>query len=301
MRRLIAAILVLGSLTQPALAEGRSRLGYGRIVSNDFIGDLQDRWQTGSLQSSRVWGHGWTGQAPARPLDLLELRLSGQIIAPDDLGRPAAGDRPYATALSAGLHTHFTEGAAEVAAGIDMVVTGDGTGLRWLQDSLHDLLGVRGTSARTRAGDIGGGLHPTVVVEAGRSYGPGRTRLRPFAEVRYGIESMVRAGIDLEIGPAGQGELMARDAVTGHRYRVIRRPGRGVTFVAGADVARVFDSTYLPGPAYRLTDARTRLRAGVHVEGRRARGFYGITWLGPEFRGQPEGQLVGSARIDIDF
>ena len=46
---------------------------------------------------------------------------------------------------------------------------------------------------------------------------------------------------------------------------------------------------------------RSRLRAGFHWDTGRARGFYGLTWLGPEFTGQRTGQLVGSVRLNIDF
>jgi hypothetical protein len=46
---------------------------------------------------------------------------------------------------------------------------------------------------------------------------------------------------------------------------------------------------------------RTRLRAGVHWQGRQMAAFYGVTWLGKEFRGQDEGQFVGSIRLDLNF
>ena len=52
----LIALLPLG-----AQAQDLTRLGYGYLLTNDFIGDGQDRWRTGSIASSRVWGRDWTG------------------------------------------------------------------------------------------------------------------------------------------------------------------------------------------------------------------------------------------------
>lgn len=300
MHRLFSLFLCL-CLGLPAAAQERQKLGYGRLITNDVLGDGQDRWQTGSIQSSRVWGPAWTGTAPDRPGPLLELRLQGQVIAPESLTRPARGDRPYANALSVGLHTHYQFRGIEVAAGADLVLTGEQTGLTWLQDNLHDALGIAGPSRAVRARAIGDGLHARIVIEAAHSLHLGEAvTLRPFVEGRYGVEDLIRAGADLTIGRIGTGELLVRDAVTGQRYRTVRQPARGTAFVLGGDVAMVSDSIFLPG-AVTPRDTRSRLRAGFHWDTGRARGFYGLTWLGPEFTGQRTGQLVGSVRLNIDF
>nr|WP_256474272.1 lipid A-modifier LpxR family protein [Lutimaribacter sp. EGI FJ00013] len=52
---------------------------------------------------------------------------------------------------------------------------------------------------------------------------------------------------------------------------------------------------------YDLTDMRTRLRLGVHHDGRLGSLFYGLTWLGKEFEAQPDGQLTGSLRLRVRF
>ncbi len=309
MIRLIAAAAIAfsaiaGTATaQDTLSTERVKLGYGRLVTNDFIGDTQDRWRSGSVQASRIWGRGWSGDLPEQFGDVIELRLGGQIIAPDDLKKPAADDRPYATTVALGLHTHFARGAVEFALGADMVVTGDQTGLRNFQDGLHDALGVDGTSGTTRANMIGNDFHPTVVVEAGREFTLNSgARLRPFVEGRAGDETLIRAGADLTIGQTGLGELLVRDVVSGQRYRSVSNRNAGRSFVLGGDVAHVADSIYLPESAgYDMSDLRTRLRAGVHWQAEKTSGFYGLTYLGEEFEGQDGGQVVGSVRLKFDF
>ena len=292
-------------MVAPAADAGdRHSLGYGRLMTNDYFGDGKDRWRTGSWTSSRVWGSEWTGKAPASFGELIELRVSSEIFAPDNLDRPAAGDRRYAGALSLGAHSHFSWKGFETALGADLVVTGSGTGLGNFQRAVHKALDVRKPSAATLDNQIGGGLHPTLVAEVGRdlSLTP-RLHLRPFLEGRAGAETMVRAGVDLTFGNVGIGELLVRESVTGHRYRVISdNSAPGFSFLLGADIAHVSDSIYLPEEdGYALTDSRDRLRAGVHWQGDRATAFYGVTYLGEEFEAQREGQVVGSIHIKLSF
>jgi len=291
--------LVLALLAAPAQAEGYRFLGHGRLVNNDVFWGGKDRWQTASVASSYVWGRGWDGSLPRTPADLLEFRFEAKIIAPDDLVNPAPGDRPYANALSFGLHSHFDWRGTEVSLGGDLGITGDQTGLYHVQDAIHDLIGIEGPSESARDDGIGDGFHPTLSLEAGHPIAMGNAVLRPFVEALYGIETYARLGVDLTIGPVGTGGLLVRDPVTGQRYRAIDGTAPGYSFVIGADHAWVHDSAFLPAP-YEALD-RTRIRAGLHWDGRWGRGFYGLTWLSEEFAGQGEGQIVGSMRIDFDF
>ena len=300
----VALVLSLLMVAEAVDAGPREKLGYGRLVTNDYFGDGKDRWRTGSLTSSRVWGSEWAGQAPARFGDLIELRLSSEIFAPSNVNRPAAADRPYAGALSIGAHTHFKWQGFDTALGADMVVTGAGTGLGAFQREVHKILGATVPSQTTLDDQISGGLHPTFVGEMSRDVAlTPNLRLRPFLEGRAGAETMVRAGVDLTFGQIGRGELLVRESVTGHRYRVVRDEDvTGFTFLLGADVAHVADSIYLPEErGYELTESRDRVRAGVHWQGESSSAFYGVTYLGEEFEAQTEGQLVGSLRIKFSF
>ena len=303
LRALAAFCVAFMVLPDLSAAQERERIGYGRLINNDYIADTKDRWRTGSFTSSRVWGRGWAGALPAQPGDVLELRFGAEIIAPDNLRTPAPGDRPYAAAVTLGLHTHFQYNVLELALGADLVMTGPQTRLDRLQGAFHDLVGVEKASAATRAAQIGNGIHPTLVIEAGREIETGQgLRLRPFLEGRWGVESLLRAGVDLTLGDVGRGGLLSRDPVTGQRYRTVAGDFSGFAFVMGGDIAAVSDSVYLPASSgVELRDLRTRLRAGVHWQGDRAAVFYGLTWLGKEFRGQEEGQLQGSLRLDFNF
>lgn len=305
----VACLLTgLAGLVPPVQAQiapdgGRQYLGRATLLTNDSLGDLRDRWRTGGVQGSLIWGPAWQGQAPAVAGRMIELRWGAQVIAPASLTRPDPRDRPYDGALSLGLHTHFVRGAVDMALGADLVMTGPQTGLDGLQAALHDLAGISPPSAGVRAAQIANGLHPTLVFEAGRDLRLGENAtLRPFVEARWGDETLIRLGGDLMLGMAEQGGLLVRDAVSGHRYAGVRGTGRGLAMVLGADVAHVVDSVYLPADrGLAPSDTRTRVRLGLHHQGRRASLIYGVTWLGTEFAAQPEGQAIGSLRLQFDF
>lgn len=286
-----------------ASAEGYQSLGYGRIVNNDLLGDGGDRWQTGSITTSRVFGPGWHGILPSKPFELLEFRISGQVIAPADIRISDPGDRPFAGALSFGLHTHFQRGPVEVALGGDLVFTGPQTGLSDLQTALHDTLNVPPASRSVLSRQIANGFHPTLVSEFATPFSFGsETTVRPFVETRWGIETLARVGVDVMIGTVGTDELLIRDPVTGQRYRATESSPAGRSYVFGGDVAYVDSSAFLPSnQGFKLPPTRTRLRAGIHWQGFHNSLFIGTTYLSKEFKAQPKGQFVGSARIKIEF
>lgn len=279
------------------------QLGYGRLVNNDYLGDFQDRGQTGSYVSSRMFGRSWNGALPGRAGQILEFRLQADIKAPDDLRRPAAGDRPFAGSVSFGLHTHYENSGFEIAMGAETVVTGPQTKLADFQTALHDMIGIAPPSTLTKSQQIRNGIYPGAVVEMGRGYSFGQmSRLRPFVEGRAGVETLIRAGFDLEIGRLTSGDLMVRDGITGQRYRTMIRDGRGMSFVVGADTALVSKSIYLPtSRGYTLSKRRDRARVGVHWQGKKGHGFFGVTYLGKEFTTQASSQLVGSVRLGLKF
>lgn len=304
MMRLLAIFCILISLAAPAAAQGRETLGRGWLLTNDLLGDTHDRWRSGSLASSRVWGPGWNGALPGRFGEVIELRFNGEIFSPENLARPAAGDRPFAGALSLGLHTHFARGGIDYAVGADIVLTGPMTGLDDFQGLVHDVLGGRDISRPVRNAQVANDVNPTLVIEAGRDLGLGaNARLRPFVEARWGFETMIRAGADLTIGQLGQGGLMIRDPATGHRYATIAEPHVGTSFVLGVDTAYVDRSEVLSSArGFQLTDARNRVRAGVNWQGAKGGSlFYGLTWLDKEFKAQRESQIVGSVRLKLKF
>jgi hypothetical protein len=299
-----AALMALLIPLTPVNAGDRSRIGYGRLITNDFIGDGQDRWRTGSVASSRVWGPEWTGQLPTGFGELIELRLGAEIIAPENLTGFNSNDRRYASTLSIGAHTHYLAGKTEVAAGVDLVFVGPQTGLSSFQNALHDALDVSAPASSVLRNQISNSIRPAVVLEMGRTFDVNeRVHLRPFVEARAGIETLVRVGFDLTFGALGRGELMSRDPVSGQRYRTIAQDWTGFSTVLGADVTYVGSSEFLPenrGPV--ASEVRERVRLGFHWQGENETAiFYGVTWLGEEFEGQAGSQVIGSARINFRF
>ncbi len=249
-------------------------------------------------------GSEWTGELPQEFGDILEYRFLGELIQPADIVTPAAGDRRYAGAWSFGLHSHFQTGQnTEVSFGGDLVVIGPQTHIDDLQSAIHGGLSMPEPSAATLGAQIGDKIRPSVTLEVGRSYTLGsQTQLRPFGELRGGVENYARVGVDLIFGAGRHGDLLVRDPVTGFRYRAVGQSPQGLSFLLGADTAKVWDSTYLPKDlGYTLTDARNRLRAGVNWQGDRWSMFYGVTWLGREFVGQSEDQITGAIYVDVSF
>jgi len=292
---------VSAQVPDKVVAQKHVTLGYGRFFSNDALGDGKDRWRTGSYAISMIRGVGWDGALPNQFGDLLEYRVRTEIIAPANLATPSPTDRRYVGALSAGVHAHFGRGATEVRLGADVVGIGPQTGVGSLHRALHKAFGM--TSPGNLATQLPNHIYPTVSAELGKTYRFGNTRLRPFVEAQAGVESYVRVGGDLVFGAFGQGAMMLRDQVTGQRF--VGVPGavvQGLSATIGGDIARVFDSAYLPktGPIA-LRQNRSRVRAGVNWRGEKSEIFYGVTHLGREFKGQSSGQTLGSLKLHIRF
>lgn len=285
-----------------ATASDTVALGWGRLFDNDALGDLQDRWHTGSYAISQVRGAYWRGELPNQPFQLLEFKVEANTVAPADLVSPDPSDRRYAGMFSFGLHSQFTWQGMETNIGGDVYLTGPMTGISAFQSWAHNLFGMPDAAAYDS--QIGDGVHPTVSAEIGKplTLSDGVT-FRPFAAAQAGIETWARVGGDLTFGHFGESSVMLRDVTTGQRYRAVAGDRiEGVSVVAGGDVARVFDSALLPdGGAATLSPTRERLRAGVQWQGKMNAVFYGLTWLGPEFDQQTEGQVVGSLNIQLQF
>jgi hypothetical protein len=292
-------------LALPAPAQDlRVTLGFGRLFTNDRLGDGQDRWRTGSWTFSAVSGFGWDGVRPGRFGDIVELRFRTEIIAPGVQYGPGSDDRPYVGARTYGMHSHWAAWGGEMSAGLDVTMVGPQTGIGETQNRIHGSISAPQLSDEVLEGQIGDGLHPSVTLEYGR---PLRlspvAMLRPFVEVQAGVEQIARVGADVILGRVGQADLMIRDNPTGNLYRVTKEGVTGLSFIAGADWARVGDSLWLPesGGAGPLDD-RWRARAGAFLQVTPTSDWFaGVTWLSPEFTGQPEGQLVGSITIGWVF
>ena len=286
----------------PAHAEDRVTLGWGRMFTNDALGDQKDRWRTGGYQVSRIRGYSWEGTLPTKPGDILEFRASAQIAAPEDLVSPPPEDRRFAAQLSFGLHTQFDWRGNDVSVGTELVFLGPQTGISNFQKWIHNMVGL--DEPTVIDDQIGNGIYPTLEAELGHKFGlGGRAEFRPFVQGQVGVETFVRVGGDLVIGTLGRDDLMVRDGVTGQRYRAVEGTrDQGVSVILGGDIARVFDSALLPSDGVAtMSEDRSRLRAGVHWQGEKASLFYGVSYLSKEFDQQPEGQVVGGLNLNVKF
>ncbi|MFC3117576.1 hypothetical protein ACFOHS_01790 [Jhaorihella thermophila] len=116
----------------------------------------------------------------------------------------------------------------EFTLGGDLVVIGPQTGLDQRQDGLHSIFGMPRPAPAVLARQIPNTVRPTAVAEIAHSYDfGGAARIRPFAEMRAGDETLLRVGADVSFGAFGDGGLMARESVTGQRYRVVGYPDPG--------------------------------------------------------------------------
>lgn len=306
MRGLIGAVFASALAMAPAVAAEREWLGKARMFTNDKLGDGQDRWRTGSFSMSLIRGEKWQGALPQSFGALIEYRMMSQIIAPDDLTNPVLGtDRPFVGAVHLGAFTHFSLGQGEAMVGLDLVITGEQTGLGSFQSWVHQALGMGAT--QVLGSQIGNGLYPTLIAAYGRDFNLGtevsRIGFRPFVEAQAGVETFVRVGGDITFGQLGAGDFLVREAISGFRHSAIKAErARRNSLIVGGDVAYVMSSKYLPASGgYSIVRPRTRLRMGIHAEGKRDSVFYGLTWLGREFANQPGGQVVGSFTYRMKF
>lgn len=298
---LLSTLLLTLSAPAPAAAES---LGWGRLMTNDVFAGTKDRWRTGAYVVSNVRGSGWSGERPATPGEIVELRFRGEVIAPASLVSPGPADRRFAGTLSLGLHTHFNRSGLDYSLGADLVLVGPQTNLDDWQRSLHDLLNQPIISDRVRSDQIEDAVRLGFTGEIARPVQVSDvTLLRPFVEITTAPETLARLGVDVIVGVPGQGDLLLRDVTTGHLYRGTDTATGGHSLVVGADITQVIDSLYLPdGDRVTRSDTRYRLRGGWHWQiARETSFFYGVTYLSEEFDEQSEGQVVGSLKLNFNF
>lgn len=302
--RILAIVCAVLMAAGPSVAQERETIGIGRLFTNDYFGDNQDRWRSGSYALSVLRGPEWFGERPARAGSVLEYRLRSEIIAPQRLNGPLSGDRAYVGALSAGVHTHFSNNGADVSVGLDVVAVGPQTGLSDLQGWFHDLVNAPSVGAAVEANQVENAFYPTALVELAYPVQLSQSaQIRPFVEAQYGVEDLVRIGADVILGQVGHNDLWLRDSASGQLYSGAEGAGVGYSFVFGMDYAVVGNSAYFPASFGTVAqDERLRARAGVHSRfGDEISVFYGATYLSEEYVGQPEGQIVGSLKLIFTF
>lgn len=299
MNRFVAALAGALTLAAPAYSGDLTFRGFSFNTANDSIGEGKDRWQSSVLQGNLYFGPKGAAPETAGLFEFYEIRLRSQIMTPENLEAPQPGDRPFAGVLSVGLLTHGFVDDYGVTLGSEIAVVGPQTGTFRFQRWLHDQFGF--ARPNTSGNEIEDGVHGGVFAEVGRTFGD-ELQVRPFVEIRAGIETLARAGIDFTWGDLGRDDILVREQVTGQRVPGLLGPDTtGFSFMAGFDVAHVERSIYLPANRGLELEPRGRIRLGVNRMSENWSLFYGLTYLTPEFEAQPEGQFLGAAQIRYRF
>ncbi|WP_193222040.1 lipid A-modifier LpxR family protein [Amylibacter sp. SFDW26] len=282
---------------------GEKKLQISSVFTNDFLGDGDDRWRTGSLDVSATFGGGDLRELPEKAWERYQLRFRGEIISPSNISTPSATDRQYAGVLGLGLFTHFQKNSYDVYYGGELVFVGENTGIGALQRNFHEELDILPPSAAVLNNQIPNATYPTVHGGLSKSFRSERRLIRPFAEVQAGVESFARVGMDIVLGGALIDDFLLRDSVSGQLVSHSKADdSKGFGFLMGADAAYVVDSNYLPNSGtLAFENLRPRARAGVVYQQEKFGLFYGISWLGKEFEAQRSSQVVGSLNINVSF
>ncbi len=297
--RLFIFLTVLLSAGSASASEFRL-LGRATLFTNDYLGDGYDRWRSGSYSRSLFFGKSWDGDLSSRKI--FEMRLRGELIAPSNTSAPPArGERPFVGIVAFGTARHLRFRKTDIRAGAEIVAIGPQTGIAKFVRNAHRIIGFEAPLATT--GQLGNDLIPTANIETARMLRLGNGvgfELRPFVEAQSGAEGFIRTGVDAFFGQGMAGNLITRDVVTGHIMTAVSMKGMaGLTPMIGVDVTRVYNSYYLPrssGLAFKKW--RVRVRGGVRSQGYDRDVFMGLSWLSPEYEGQPQGQVLGSLSVD---
>lgn len=302
LRRSCAALCCALGLTfgaaLPAMAEN-GVLGFSTLGSNDALGDGADRWQTATMSASFLYGPKGSDGLPQGYGEMWEVRSGFQIATPADTQTPAPGDRAVAGVLRSGLYNRFARGGVEYDLGLGLEAVGPVTRVIGLQDMFHSALGFDRIAPGVIGAQVPNRFRAMAHGEVGYAFDLApEVHLRPFVSGHYGLERYGRAGFDISFGEGWSHGVFGRDYVTGQRYQIIEgATPLGVSVTFGADVAGVMGSDLLANP----TRVRGRLRGGLLMEDKLFSAFYGVTYLTPEFTGQPGGQMVGSYQLQLKF
>jgi len=284
---------------------GYKYLGYGRLVTNDLLGDGKDRWRTGSVSAFRMYVQDDVDLKYLKLGEAVELRTHFEVVAPSDLQAEDGGDRPWGGAISLGLHSPFHYGPLHMSLGADVHFIGKNSGLTQFQQDLHNGLGIK------QAGDavVNNQIKDETVIggAAEVAYPIGltdRVQARPFGEMRTGLEDVARVGVDVYFGALDATPAMSRDPVTGHRYpvNVEQAQDRGMLFSLGYDHTQVEKSRFLPSDSNASHEpTRSRTRMGMTFKRGSWSVFGGLTMMGKEFKDQDGEQVLGSIRLFSRF
>jgi hypothetical protein len=146
-------------------------------------------------------------------------------------------------------------------------------------------------------------LHTTLSGEVTKRIDLALVKVHPLAEAQFGVEAIARFEPDISVGGRDADQLRLYDVTTGQ----IHKSSDGsvhldVEFMLGVDVGRVLSSQYLPiSDGYVVEPVRFRDQAGMSSSGSQEDTFYDVTWFGPGFEDQSNGQAIGFLNVNLRF
>jgi hypothetical protein len=128
----------------------------------------------------------------------------------------------------------------------------------------------------------------------------------PFVQTSLGMrENSLRVGGDFFVGSALEGRTWGSDLATGAVMAgaASPRPGFNWTVFAGGDLGYIASDAFLDGgfgdegSSVARRDIVGRTRAGVLLDYDNFGFGFSVNWLGKEFRGQSNGQMIGAFQL----
>ena len=306
------------------LSETDSILTEG-VLWDDTFGDGKDRYKSGGLTQSLVFPERVFSDERWFPGYAAAIEIQGRafVATPDDTSRIDPADRPYAQYAGVGVHLRLTgspdrltddlTASTEDRIGVEIGWQGDPLPLFDIQEAIHARTGM-GPLAQSPANVLGSELLVNAELRrTWRIHGDHDGydfQYAPYVHASAGMrENAVRLGSDFIIGSSLEARTWNSDLAVGALIPGGSRPRGGFHWLAwiGGDVGVVASDALLDGgfgrngPSVEREAVTARARAGVMVEYEDLAVSYSLTWLSPEFRGQPSGQVIGAVQIKIDF
>lgn len=306
------------STTRDILAEG--------VIWNDTLGDGKDRYKSGGFTQSLILPESFFSSSRWIKGHASALELQGRVFVatPDNTSAVTPGDRPYAQYAGVGIYLRTSSRPKTLAdrlnliietrAGFEIGYQGDPLPLFELQELVHTAGTRMGSLARTPTNTLPSEWLANI--EARRTWRMhlegGRTDLQfaPYVELSLGMrQNSARFGGDIILGSSLEARTWNLEPTTGVLTPGGSRRRDGAHWVAwiGGDLGYIASDALLDGgfggggPKVGRKPVTARLRAGMMIEWGSVALGYSLTWLSPEFKGQPSGQLIGAVQLKFEF